>query len=239
MAIDDLANRPHDCDLLLDQNYYREMQMRYDDLVPAGCRLLLGPRYVLMRGEFLEARKTIRARDGQVRSILLSFGASDPTGETVKALQALASSPLRTAAVDVVVGGANPQAGRVAELVAALPRAELHVHVNYFAKLIAAADLGLGAGGATTWERCFLGLPAVTVVTAPNQARTTRDLGELGAIHVLGEADTCGVETYRRVLDDMATRSEYLRALSHACLEIVPNPPASVAAELLAVEQSA
>ena len=41
--------------------------------------------------------------------------------------------------------------------------------VSNMAELIAAADLSLCAGGATMWERYFLGLPSITVIFADNQ----------------------------------------------------------------------
>jgi UDP-2,4-diacetamido-2,4,6-trideoxy-beta-L-altropyranose hydrolase len=239
MVIDDLADRRHDCDLLLDQNYYRDMLGRYGGLVSDDCRLLLGPQHVLLRQEFVDARKGLRVRDGYVRRIFVSFGASDPTGETVKALRGLASSSLRNAAVDVVVGAANPQRHQIASVAAELPDARLHVQVYRMAELIAAADLGLGAGGATTWERCFLGLPTLTVITAPNQARMTRDLGDLGVIRVLGEAQLCQPETYGFALTEMAAQPQHLRSMGQACLQVVPNPPTAVGAELLALEANA
>ena len=77
MVIDDLANRSHDCDLLLDQNFYRGMAHRYDGLVPSFCRKLLGPEYALLRPEFHRVKKTLRKRDGQIRRILVFFGGSD------------------------------------------------------------------------------------------------------------------------------------------------------------------
>lgn len=81
-VIDDLANRRHDCDVLLDQNFYRHMQHRYDGLVPTTCRLLLGPQYALLREEFYRVRETMRVRDGSLRRILVFYGGSDLTSET-------------------------------------------------------------------------------------------------------------------------------------------------------------
>jgi UDP-2,4-diacetamido-2,4,6-trideoxy-beta-L-altropyranose hydrolase len=108
MVIDDLANRSHDCDLLLDQNYYRDLDSRYQGLVPEQCVTLLGPGYVLLRPEFTLARQRLRARDGIVRRILVFFGGSDPTNETEKVMAALRLLGRPDIDVDVVVGLANP-----------------------------------------------------------------------------------------------------------------------------------
>ncbi|HDL08410.1 MAG TPA: UDP-2,4-diacetamido-2,4,6-trideoxy-beta-L-altropyranose hydrolase [Desulfobacteraceae bacterium] len=107
MAIDDLADRPHDCDLLLDQNFYENLESRYDGLVPAWCKKLLGPKYALLRPEFREARKNLRKRDGHVKRIMIFFGGSDPSNETAKALEAVRMLNRPDIAVDVVVGAFN------------------------------------------------------------------------------------------------------------------------------------
>jgi UDP-2,4-diacetamido-2,4,6-trideoxy-beta-L-altropyranose hydrolase len=169
MVIDDLADRPHDCDLLLDQNFYQNLENRYDGLVPFGCKKLLGPKYALLRPEFREARKNLRKRDGHVRRIMIFFGGSDPSNETAKALEAIRMLNRPDIAVDVVVGSANPHKDKINELCAAMSNIAYHCQVENMAKLMADADLFIGGGGSTTWERCCLGLPGLIISTAINQ----------------------------------------------------------------------
>ena len=186
LAIDDLADRPHACDLLLDQNLCREPASRYLGLIPTSCRALLGPRYALLRPEFSLARRQLRERRGECRRLLISFGGSDPTQETAKALAALELLDDHGLLLDVVVGGSNPQAGALRDACAALPGCSFHYQVDTMAKLMSRADLALGSGGATTWERCFLGLPSLTVVVAANQRLTTEAVALAGATWNLG-----------------------------------------------------
>ena len=188
-VIDDLANRPHDCDVLLDQNYYREMRHRYDGLVPPACKLLLGPSHALLREEFYEAREKIGVRDGVLRRILVFYGGSDTTRETEKAIRALAQLQLPSVAVDVVVGGSNSHRAYIEELCAAHDFLHYHCQVSNMAELMAHADLCLGAGGTTTWERCFLGLPAIVTAVAENQIQVCEDCAEAGYICYLGRWD--------------------------------------------------
>ena len=188
-VIDDLANRRHDCDMLLDQNYYREMRHRYDGLVPPHCKLLLGPRHALLREEFYEAREKIGVRDGVLRRILVFYGGSDVTRETEKAIRALVQLQLLSVAVDVVVGGSNPCRASIKELCAAHEFLHYHCQVSNMAELMANADLCLGAGGTTTWERCFLGLPAIVTAVAENQIQICEDCAEAGYICYLGRWD--------------------------------------------------
>lgn len=213
MVIDDLADRVHDCELLLDQNFYRDMASRYDGLVPAHARLLLGPGQVLLRPEFIQARQQLRHRDGQVRRILVFFGGSDVTHQTKKALQAMQALDSIEAggiAVDAVIGAATPEPYRaeLQALVDALPGARLHCQVSNMAELITQADLGIGAGGAAMWERCYLGLPTLTVTFADNQVRTTEAAASLGAITYLGRCNASDAPAF--------TASDYQRAIAAA-----------------------
>ena len=108
MAIDDLANREHSCDLLLDQNLFDSAEQRYAGLVPESCKMLLGPRYALLRDEFLYATEKKPMRDGSVRRLFVFFGGADPTNETGKTLKAIAMLQRPDIEVEVVIGGSNP-----------------------------------------------------------------------------------------------------------------------------------
>lgn len=186
MVIDDLADRGHDCDLLLDQNYYDDAVERYSGLLPETCRTFLGPRYALLREEFHAARRALRARDGTVKRLLLFFGGTDPTNETAKALESLVLMGDRDFAVDVIVGNGNPARTSIQETCLHMDGVEYHCQVENMAQFIAGADLALVAGGSSTWERCCLGLPAITVVTAANQIETAIALERAGVIWNLG-----------------------------------------------------
>ena len=186
MAIDDLADRPHDCNLLLDQNLYEDMQQRYDGLLPGHCRRLLGPQYALLRAEFKEASKGLRRRDGSVGRLLIFFGGSDADNATAKALEALRLLDAPQLAADVVVGGSNPHREELRQRCAAMKNVAFHCDIKNMASLMAQADLAIGAGGGATWERCFLGLPAITLVAAQNQLATTLAVAKAGAAWNLG-----------------------------------------------------
>lgn len=221
MVIDDLADRPHDCDLLLDQNLYPDPEHRYEGLVPPHCRRLLGPRYALLRPEFREARKSMRDRNGRVRRILVFFGGSDSSNETENALNALAGLGRQDVAVDVVVGGANFHRERIAEICARLPWATLHIQVSTMARLMAEADLAIGGGGMTTWERCYMGLPTITVIIADNQAESTRGVAAAGACWNLGRSGEVTSDDMRRALESALERPEELRRMGRAALDLM------------------
>lgn len=196
-VIDDLANRPHDCDILLDQNFYRNMERRYDGLVPPQCKFLLGPRHALLRREFYEVREKMEPRTGEIRRILVFYGGSDPTGETEKAIYALLMLDRTDIDADVIVGGSNVRRREIERLCAGHDFLHYHCQVGNMAEFMARADLCLGAGGTTTWERCFLGLPAIVTAVAENQIRLCEDAAAAEYIQYLGlsanvrEDDVC------------------------------------------------
>ncbi len=187
MVIDDLANREHDCDLLLDQNLYEDMHTRYNRLVPSHCQLYLGPKYALLRDEFYEARKTIRQRNGTIQNILVFYGGVDATNETGKALNAL--EKIRNAdsvTVNVIVGTNNPCKGKIEQCCMMHSNWHYYCQVSNMAMFMNEADLMLGAGGSTTWERCFLRLPALVTAVAENQKESCKYLEKCGIIEYLG-----------------------------------------------------
>jgi UDP-2,4-diacetamido-2,4,6-trideoxy-beta-L-altropyranose hydrolase len=186
MVIDDLADRRHDCDLLLDQNFFTDGQKRYDELVPPSCTKLLGPKYALLRREFREARKNLRERTGEVKRVLVFFGGSDPENITGLAIEVLSDAEFLHLQVDVVVGAQNPNREGVQKLVQDRPGTTLHVQTSNMAELMCESDLAIGAGGSATWERLYLGLPSIVIPIAKNQIPSTKDLWDLGVIMSLG-----------------------------------------------------
>ena len=188
-VIDDLANRKHDSDILLDQNFYLDMERRYVGLVPERCKLLIGPRHALLREEFYEARKHLRKRDGKIRRILVFYGGSDLTNETMKALKALAELSLPDVTADVVVGAGNPHKAEIEAFCAKHEFLRYHCQINNMAELMNQADLALGAGGSTTWERMYLKLPSIVTTIAENQVQTIKDCSRAGSVYYLGTAE--------------------------------------------------
>jgi UDP-2,4-diacetamido-2,4,6-trideoxy-beta-L-altropyranose hydrolase len=181
MVIDDLADRQHDCDVLLDQNYYADMQTRYVSKVPTHCQLLLGPRYALLREEFRRLRQQVKPRTGKVKRILVFFGGVDPDNYTSLAIQALTELKI-TLQVDVVIGAQHPNREQI-QLACMAHGYTCHVQTSRMAELMAEADLAVGGGGTAAWERCCLGLPAVSICVAENQHKLISDGAAAGFLY--------------------------------------------------------
>ena len=185
-VIDDLANRPHDCRVLLDHNLNSDGGARYRGLVPPECQLLCGPEYALLRDEFVKARKKLRVRDGKVRRVLVFFGGVDESNETKKACEALSRLTGEVPEVDVVLGLANPHREQIAQFCAVHRHFVYHCQIANMGDLMARADLSIGAGGTTSWERAYLGLPTIIITLAANQVSGTEALAAAGAAWNLG-----------------------------------------------------
>ena len=182
MVIDDIADRQHDCDVLLDQNFYVDMQTRYTGKVPAHCQLLLGPRYALLRDEFQKLREQVKPRTGPVKRILVFFGGVDADNYTGRAIEALAEIGVKEMHVDVVIGAQHPCRAEI-ETNCSIQGFICHVQTDKMAELMAAADLAIGAGGSASWERCCLGLPSLSICVAANQQKLIADAAQEGLLY--------------------------------------------------------
>ena len=166
LVLDDLPTRPHDCDVLLDQTLGRS-ENEYSGLVPAGCRVMTGPSYALLREQFAEARRAGKCRKRrEVSRLLIMVGAGDASGILSWVLEALSS--LDVALEIEVVSNCTALSERHGKTLGS-SRLSVHRYVSDMATLIANADLAIGAAGSASWERCCLGLPALLFILADNQ----------------------------------------------------------------------
>lgn len=201
LAIDDLADRRHECDALLDQNLYVDMESRYDALLPMGAERMLGPRFALLRPEFTDGHHRASARAGRVARVLVAFGGSDPADNTSRAVDALRRAVIIDA--DVVIGASHPRRAAI-EAACGESGYRCHVQTQRMAELMLQADLAVGAGGISTWERCAVGLPTLAFAVAKNQDRQVRDAALEG---IVCAPDVAGHSV------DSATIERHLRAL--------------------------
>lgn len=218
MVIDDLANRIHNCDVLLDQNFVEGYKLRYQELLPEHTVQLLGPKYALLRDEFYSARQTLRLRDGSLKRILVSFGGTDPTNETENAIEGLRSILHLLDTVDIIIGNNHQRKDSVRNLCESLSNVTLHQQVSNIARFMQGADLALGAGGTSTWERCYLGLPALTVIVAENQKPATEYLDAIGAAICLGESPQVTSYDYENILERLQAYPDKLLNMQNVAL---------------------
>jgi UDP-2,4-diacetamido-2,4,6-trideoxy-beta-L-altropyranose hydrolase len=202
MVIDDLADRPHDCDLLLDQNWIAGFETRYDALTPAGSRRLLGPAYALLQRPYRELAARAVIRSGAPRRVLVYFGATDAAGLTAKTLDAFLSLGREDVTADIVIGTGNADKDAILALAEGRANVRTHLSLPSLAELMLAADLAVGASGTTSWERICLKLPALVVTLADNQRPIAAEIDRLGLARWLGDAAEINAATLASALRD-------------------------------------
>jgi len=183
MVIDDLADRQFNCDVLLNQNLGTQIE-DYKDKVTDDCELLLGCDYALLRPEFpnLREKALIKRKNTKViKNILISMGGSDITNKTYDILQEV-SDDLN---IVVILGGISPHNKMIKNYAKSRKNVKVVVDADNISRLMFDADLAIGAGGSTSWERCCLGLPTLLYVLAENQRKIAGNLEELGAVKIV------------------------------------------------------
>jgi UDP-2,4-diacetamido-2,4,6-trideoxy-beta-L-altropyranose hydrolase len=188
MVIDDLADRAHECRVLLDQTFGRAAD-DYRAWVPSDCKLLCGSTYALLRPEFAELREYSlqRRTTTQLKHLFINMGGVDKDNVTSKVLDALHQSPLPSdCEITVIMGTTSPWLAEVEERATAmLWHVTVRAGVDRMAQMMADSDLAIGAAGATSWERCCLGLPTILLVLAENQTPAAENLQRAGAAIVV------------------------------------------------------
>jgi len=238
MVIDDLANRPHDCDLLLDQNMVPDMAHRYVGRLPDRCTQLLGPKYALLRPEFAEERRHIMNRTFPPKHILLNFGGGDKEGMILKSLQALYIAGYADK-LTVVAGSQNPDAQLIEAACQKRPNTTYFATTHDMAKLMRAADLAIGAGGSTTWERMCLGLPCVTVTIADNQVEIAKFLSDNHYTFYAGFAAELTPEKLAKYLEKVFQDKEKFRGIEQYAHNHVDGNGTDIIADILLSKKSA
>lgn len=213
MVIDDLGDRQHICDLLLDQNYGATAN-KYQSLVPEHCKILAGAQYALLRPEFAKWRQVSlkRREHGQkVKSILITLGGVDPDNYTGKILHQLSKAELDpNIEITVIMGATAPHFETVKQQAKSMNiKTRVKTNVINMAELMANADLAIGAAGATTWERCCLGLPAIQLVIADNQWQVAQALVKDNVVKLIDNVEQIPdlVEAAKQWINEVSRQS--------------------------------
>lgn len=228
MLIDDLADRPHLADLVVDPSYGR-IAADYAGLLPAGATLLLGPAYALLRPGF--AGRRARAGD-PVQRLFVSFGLSDVGGVAGEATRRLAVlAPM--AEIDVALSSTAESLPMLHSFAAQHPRVSVYVDHADVASLMGGADLAIGAGGGGVWERACLGLPSLALIVADNQAEVIARLGAAGAVLAVDHRRVGWEAAFDDAFGRLLSDAELRRSLAAKALALCDGRGAERAADAL------
>jgi UDP-2,4-diacetamido-2,4,6-trideoxy-beta-L-altropyranose hydrolase len=234
MVIDDLAERPLDCDLLLNQNLAQhEKAQQYQSLISKACETLFGPRYALLSSNFRMLHESVQPHSGHVRRALIAMGGSDPGNSTALVVEAMSASQFQHIELDVIVGVNFAHREQIAELLSRRGNANLRGPLPSLVVAMAAADIAIGAGGTMSWERMCLGLPTIVISIAENQVSGCRALDSARVAIYAGSIDELTTPALITVLQTVLTDSALLREMSQRGLSIVDGQGASRVADRL------
>ena len=204
IIIDDLANRKHNCNFLIDQNSSKDIQKKYKKYVNNKTKKLFGPIYSLVNKSFRKYRDKKIKKKNNLKNIFLFMGGSDPTNETAKALEGINISNIKPKILNIAVGSSFKHFKTLRKK---LNRGnfnyKLHIQTSKMAKLLYQADLAIISGGFITWEKCVIGTPSLVTIKSHNQFNNSKILEKKGAHMVLGKSNAITSNTYKRKLNNL------------------------------------
>jgi len=224
MVIDDLANRKHDCDILLDQTLGRKA-CDYKNRVPSHCQLMLGSEYIMLRDEFLQSRelaKDKREQTSEINNILITMGGTDPDNIAEQLLIWLIkfkNSQLNNKAIHVtlVANQTSPFIKNLQTISANNSWITIVSNPKSMANLMLEADIAIGSSGATAWERCCLGLPSLSIISADNQRFLSEKLTKSGAVISLGHFNKLSDEVLTKSLNEIMYKKTTYQTMVNQC----------------------
>jgi UDP-2,4-diacetamido-2,4,6-trideoxy-beta-L-altropyranose hydrolase len=221
-VLDDLADRPRPADVVINPGYGR-LPGNYAGLLPEGAHVLAGPEWALVRPEFAAHRDHAlerRREGGHLKHVLISLGLTDVEGITEKVVRILRPH-MEGLILDVVVGDQAPSLAGLREAAKSDSALRLHVDSHAMAELMSQADIAVGAGGGSVWERATLGLPSVIVILADNQAGMAQAMAQVGLTLAVdaraSDFEARLVAAVKKLIDDAAFRRWLFEASCHAC----------------------
>jgi len=221
LVIDDNGElESYSSELVLNQNVHARAEM-YAKRAPS-TRLLLGPRYALLRNEFTAYRNWARKVPERGTRILLTMGGSDPKDLTPRILSALADLSIDNLQIRVVVGGSAENRSGVAEKAERFPgRVEVMSNVANMAESMVWADLAIAGAGTTGWEMGLLGVPAILVVVAENQRFIAQHLARIGAAVNAGPAESLDCSFLAQITAELLGSGDRRLEMSQSARQLV------------------
>ena len=218
-VIDDLANRNYNCDVLLDQNFFKNIKLRYKKLVKDKCKLLLGPKYALLREEF--AKKYQNSKSQEINRILVYFGGTNIKNNILKVVYGIRSCKKDNINIDVILGKNYDLKDELINDFSSIKNIFFYDFVDNMAEIMNNSDLYIGSAGTTTWERSGTGLPSIVISVAENQIEPMNALKDAGLSFFLGSQEKVTSHEIAQTLNYIFDNPNILKKMSMANIELV------------------
>ena len=219
LVIDDLANRNHDCDILLDQNL-RHLENRYEKLLPKKSKVFLGPKYFFFREEFYDTNLSKSVRE-KLKNILIFMGGGDNSYEIIKVIKSIKYIKSKEIYWTLITGKDIRDINKIILLTKKIKNFKLITHTDEISKIISSSDLAIGTCGISAWERCILGLPSLVMITAENQKEDAEILEEMNAVINLGKSDKVLGKDIAKNITKLINNDNLLKSMSIASFKVL------------------
>jgi len=219
VVFDDLANKTHACDVLIDQSVYMEPTSRHDARVPKTCRVLSGARYAIIGPEYAALRQGLPIREHPVRTVFIFFGSVDETQETARVLRLFSQPEFERYSLRIVVGHINENLEAIKVAAARRGKATVESGLPSLATLMKTADLAITSCGNTIWEQLCLGLPTVLIAVSRNQINSSENVHRIGAGCYAGFTDVLSNDTLKEAIGGLCSNREHYRSMSKVALD--------------------
>jgi UDP-2,4-diacetamido-2,4,6-trideoxy-beta-L-altropyranose hydrolase len=218
-AIDDLADRDLDVDLLIDHNFVKDHQTKYAGRVAPRTPILGGPRFALIGPAYAKGPRYVFG--GAVRKIGIFMGGVDASDLTTRAWEGCRRTAGFRGEIGIATTSANPHLLRLRAHIAHDHDTSLAVDLPDLSDFFAEHDLQIGAGGGATWERCCAGAPALTLVVAENQLGVVEELSAAGVVAALPSGHDPTAETIGRAVAELLGQPDRLATMSARSRKLV------------------
>ena len=232
MVIDDLADREHIADILLDQNIVANMLERYQGKVSEKCLMLIGAQYALLQYDYEDAHNKVVPKTGKIENVFIYFGGYDQFNTTGEVLQLVLNLGNEDLNIDVVINSKSAHFDNIKAKVDLNKNVNLYCDLPTLVPLMMRADIAIGGCGGNTWERLCLGLPAIVITLADNQVPTAKEMEEIGLVKYIGERSSICSQDILDVIEPLLQKG-LDEVWSRKCYEYVDGLGAKRVAELL------
>ena len=220
MVIDDLDNREHSADILLDQNLFPNMQKRYQNNLNFNCKKFIGLEYAFLDPDFKKERENIKKKEqNTISKIFIYFGNTGDSNILERVLNIFINNSFKDIELIVLFSGDFNELNRIKKLIKNISFIKLLDRQPNLAKIISSADLSIGAGGATTWERVYLGIPSAVITVSESQKICSQYLSNIGLIRLIGHHNDITNKELTNFIKKFILEKD-LRFLSEKCLSI-------------------
>jgi spore coat polysaccharide biosynthesis predicted glycosyltransferase SpsG/L-amino acid N-acyltransferase YncA len=219
-VIDDFCHREYDCDILINQNFFYNID-GYSEKVSGGCRFLVGPQYAILSDEYRDIHNQTVINKKPIHNVLIYFGGSDEVGMTLKTMSALSKTRHHSYLFTVIVGALNKNRDEIFSFQKNNHRFKALDHIDNFPLLLSGVDFMIGAGGTTQLERCCLGIPGIVISIAENQKRVSEMMMQAGAGYYLGWHENITEDDIQRCFERLTMMPELIHDMSQTAFNLV------------------